>query len=424
MSDARGLAAVGERWGTPVYVLDLDRLRANLTAVAGDLSPDTVLYSLKTNHLPAVTEVVRDHGFGVDVVSGYELRAALRAGFPPEKIVFNGPVKTVDELRAAVEHGVYVNIDGAEEIDTLAEFAASRGEPIPVGLRVFPPQDIYAGTLPLPERTTPSKFGWPLATADADRLVAAIRDRPQLRLTGLHCHLGSQIVSVPALLEALGTVIAWAAKLREQTPLVHLNLGGGFGVPGIQRLKGAVAGLSQVQAAKEDPGEQESFSSAALAEGVRALLDRYGLGDLRVIWEPGRAVVSDAMTLLTRVAAVKRTVPGTWVLLDGGLNLLPTAGVAERHRYEALRREAPDVSYFLGGPLCYEGDVFSLDAGLPGDIRRGDFVAVRDAGAYSTTRATSFNRPRVGVVAVSGGAAELVWRAETDEDIFRFDQHP
>ncbi|MBB5940307.1 diaminopimelate decarboxylase family protein [Streptomyces zagrosensis] len=423
-SGAPDLAALGARWGTPLYVLDLDRLRANLTRLARELAPDTTLYSLKTNHLPAVTEVVREHGFGVDVVSGYELRAALRAGFAPERIVFNGPVKTAEELREAASRGVYVNIDGEEEIDTVAESAGARGEPLPVGLRVFPPQDVYAGPPPLPRRTTPSKFGWPLASGDADRLVKAIQGRPELRLTGLHCHLGSQITSVPALLEALESVIVWAAATSQTAPLELLNLGGGFGVPGIRRFKGAVAGLSQIQAAREEPAEQERFTPARLAAGVRDLLGRHGLAHLRVCWEPGRAVVSDAMTLLTRVAAVKRTAPGTWVLLDGGLNLLPTAGVAERHRYEALRSETPDASYFLGGPLCYEGDVFSLDARLPQDIRRGDFVAVRDAGAYSITRATSFNQPRAAVVAVSGGDAALVWRAETDDDIFQFAQQP
>jgi diaminopimelate decarboxylase len=108
------------------------------------------------------------------------------------------------------------------------------------------------------------------------------------------------------------------------------------------------------------------------------------------------------------------------VLLDGGLSLLPTAGVAERHEYQALRTGAPNESFLLGGPLCYEGDVFSLAARLPGDIRAGDRVVIGDAGAYGVTRATSFNRPRAAVVSVSGDVAELCWRQENDEDIFRF----
>lgn len=313
-----------------------------------------------------------------------------------------------------------MNIDSESDIDVLAALAAERGKQISVGLRVFPPHDVYAGTPPLPDRATPSKFGWPIAGGDADRLVDAIRARDNLRLTGLHCHLGSQLTSVAALLEALDGVCAWAGKIvADGIPLEVLNFGGGFGVPGIQRIKGAVAGLSQVKAANASQ-EQADFDPATLAAGVRELLSRYGLSGRRVCWEPGRAVISDAMLLLTQVQAVKRTSAGTWVLLDGGLNLLPTAGVAERHHYEALRQDAPDEQFFLGGPLCYEGDVYSLDARLPADIRAGDYVAVHDAGAYSITRATSFNRPRAGVAVVRGNGATLCWRAEEDEDIFRF----
>jgi diaminopimelate decarboxylase len=415
-----GAARLGElaaRWGTPLYVLSLTRLRAALDAVRDALAPATVLYSLKTNYLPAVTTALASWGAGVDVVSGYELRAARRAGFPTDRIVFNGPVKTPAELREAVAAGAYVNIDGLGEIDTLAGLAGQRA--LPVGLRVYPPQDVYAGPLPLPDRALPSKFGWPIATGDADRVADLVLGRAQLLLTGVHCHLGSQITSAAALLEALGAVLDWVAKLRERAPLGVLNVGGGFGVPGIHRIRGAVAGLSEVRAAAP-VGLPPRFDLAGFGRGLRGALADRGLADLAVYCEPGRALVSAAQLLLTSVAAVKPTAQGTWVLLDGGLNLLPTAGVAEQHRIEALRDDGSRASYLVGGPLCYEGDVFTVDARLPADIRPGDLVAIHDAGAYSVSRATSFNRPRAPVVAVSGDAAELCWRAEEDVDIFRF----
>ncbi|MGW7313779.1 diaminopimelate decarboxylase family protein [Streptomyces sp. NPDC054865] len=416
-----GLERLGDRWGTPLYVLDEDRLRANLRALCTQLAPADVLFSLKTNYLPAVTRVVKEEGVGLEVASGYELRAALNAGFPADRIVFNGPVKTAQELRTAVEAGILVNIDGEAEVDVLAALAAEQGRALPVGLRVFPPEDVYAGPPPLPRRATPSKFGWPILGGDADRLVQRISDYPLLRLSGLHCHLGSQITRVPALLAALESVFDWAAKLMaDGIPLEVLNLGGGFAVPGIQRIQGAVVGLSQVRAAARPTAPDPEFHPTALASGVRRCLDERGLGHLRVCWEPGRAVVSDTMVLLTRVQAVKRTSQGAWVLLDGGLNLLPTAGIAERHHYQALRRDAPDQEFLLGGPLSYEGDAFSLDALLPADVREGDYIAVHDAGAYSITRANSFNRQRAAVAVLRGDQAELCWRAETDEDTFRY----
>ncbi|MBO4205253.1 diaminopimelate decarboxylase family protein [Micromonospora echinofusca] len=425
------LRQVSETWGTPVYVFSPDRLRANVERLAAALAPARVLFSLKTNYLPAVTATLRAAGTGVDVVSGYELRAALDAGFPADRIVFNGPVKTATELRDAVDHGVFVNIDGEDEIAILGQLAAERGVTVPVGLRVFPPEDVYppadryppgaayppAGARPL--RRNPSKFGWPIATGDADRMVDAILARPELRLTGVHCHLGSQITRADALLAAMDSLLAWVARTRPRAPIDRINIGGGFGVPGIQRIKGAVAGLSEVTAARAEPAP-EPFSVTAFGAGLTELLRTYDLTGLRVECEPGRALVSDAMVLVTRVVGVKRTGQGTWVLLDGGLNLLPTAGVAERHRFELLRDGAPDEPVMLGGPLCYEGDVFSLDVPLPGDVRTGDVVVVHDAGAYSVTRATSFNRPRVPVVSVSGGQGTLCWRGERYEDIFRF----
>ncbi|MGC9666039.1 diaminopimelate decarboxylase family protein [Planosporangium sp. 12N6] len=428
------LHEVAETWGTPVYVLSPQRLRANLDTLARALAPARILYSLKTNYLPAVTTMLRAAGAGVDVVSGYELRAALDAGFPTDRIVFNGPVKTAAELRDAVDAGVFVNIDGEEEIEILSRLAAGRAEPLPVGLRVYPPEDVYPSVdryppgAPYPEpgdrpvRRLPSKFGWPIATGDADRMVERILDCSALRLTGVHCHLGSQITRTDALLAAMGSLIGWVAELRRRAPVERLNVGGGIGVPGIQRIPGAVAGLSEVRAAREEP-PPPPLSVPGFGAGLRELLRAYGLTGLTLECEPGRALVSDAMALVTRVVGVKRTGQGTWVLLDGGLNLLPTAGVAERHRYELLRdgtSRAPEEPVMLGGPLCYEGDVFSLTADLPGDVHTGDVVVVHDAGAYSVTRATSFNRPRIPVVAVSDGRSALCWRGESYEDIFRF----
>lgn len=416
---AREVEEQAERWGTPLFLLSSDRLRANLAAFTAALTPAQVLYSLKTNYLPAVTAVLRAGGTGVDVVSGYELAAALDAGFAADRIVFNGPVKTLPELRRAVAAGVYVNIDGAAEIAALAGICAGAAEPLPVGLRVYPPQDINADAAPPPGRALPSKFGWPIATGDADRLADAILGNPALRLTGVHCHLGSQITRPDALLAALDALMAWVVRLRGRAPVDRLNIGGGFGVPGIQRLRGAVAGLSEVRAGVPQP-PPPVFALEEFGDGLRALLATHGLTDLDVYCEPGRALVSDAMSLVTRVVGVKRTGMGTWVLLDGGLNLLPTAGVAERHRVWALRDTAPPEPVLLGGPLCYEGDVFALDALLPADVCEGDLVVIEDAGAYSVTRATSFNRPRIPVVELDGGQARLCWRGEEYADIFQF----
>ncbi|MFI0367053.1 diaminopimelate decarboxylase family protein [Actinomadura sp. 1N219] len=417
------LRTLGDQFGTPLYVVSLDRLRDNAAALATSLKPAAVqlLYSLKTNYLPAVITTLAAEGLGVDVVSGYELRTALDCGLPGERIVFNGPVKTEEELAEAVRHGVFVNIDGVEEIPVLARLAARRGrEPLPVGLRAYPPHNVFAEPGGPVERALPSKFGWPIADGAADEVAEKIMAEPALRLTGVHCHLGSQIVRTGNLLAALDALCAWAARLRTRTELTVLNIGGGFGVDGIHRIPGAVASLSEVRAGGQaDPSAQRPrFDLDLFAQGLTETLRRHHLGDLAVFAEPGRALVSAAGVLLTRMVGEKDLGDHRWILLDGGLNLLPTAGVAEAHSFTALVSDSGRLRPCLvGGPLCYEGDVFGVDIDLPETLEVGDYVAVQDAGAYGFSRATSFNRLRPATVTVSGRTAELAWRAETHEDL-------
>jgi diaminopimelate decarboxylase len=418
--DTSRLNSIAAEFGTPVYVLDLDRLGDNLDRLVAGVGPDKLLYSLKTNYLPEVTRVVREHGLGVDVVSGYELRAAISAGFDGDQIVFNGPVKTPEELAVAVDSGIFVNIDSEEEIDVLAALARERNQILRVGLRVFPPDDVYRTGTDRRFRAVPSKFGWPIDGGDAQRIAEKVATRPELRLSGLHCHLGSQITSGSALRDAIGAVVDWMVETGIGASMQTLNFGGGFPVPGIRRYLGGAGGPSRVVAPAADGDGRLPDDPITVVRAVRQLLADRGLSGPVVCWEPGRAVVSDTMVLLTTVMSVKRTVHGNWVMLDGGLNLIPTAGPAEWHDIHALSGGGPTEPFFVAGPMCYEGDVFSLSTDLPGDIGRGDLVAIHDAGAYTLSRATSFNRPRAAVVAVNRDDHWLCWRAETDADIFSF----
>jgi diaminopimelate decarboxylase len=403
-------------------VLDLERLHANYVRFAETVArcaPSTrVLYSVKTNYLPIVCRALHAWGAGADVVSGYELRAALEAGFDGEEIVFNGPVKSEDDLAVAVRHGVFVNVDGLEEVASLTRLAPKE-KPLEVGLRVQPPEDVYSHERPLPRRPLPSKFGWPVAGSEADLAADLIRSKRELALVGVHCHLGSQITSAEAFAAALESVLAWAARLRERAPLHVLNLGGGFGVPGIHRLRRGGGGLSWIDVPEDADEPADAFDLDVFAESVADALTRHGLDDLTVCFEPGRYLVSEAVVLLTRVVGVKRLQDASWAILDGGLNLLPTAGVAERHTIEVVDgADRPTAPYLVGGPLCYEGDVFAVAVDLPADLAASEFVLVHDAGAYGLSRSNSFNRLRAPVVACKGSHFELCWRGERFEDVF------
>ncbi|MER5549151.1 hypothetical protein ABT072_43750 [Streptomyces sp. NPDC002589] len=425
------LIDVAGRHGTPVQVLDagrLDRAAAELLAVLGSLSrPTQVYYSVKTNYLPYLCRRLAGHGMGADVVSGYEMDAALAAGFPADAIVFNGPVKTEDELAAAVWHGVRVNIDGEQEIETLDRLAAAAGRTVEVGIRISP-------GLPLSTSPDPSyraqaeraarrgRFGWPAGSDRLAALVERIAACSHLSLTAVHAHLSSQIVHQELMLAALEPILREAAALHRRFGLREVNIGGGFGVPGIRRPRtGPLTALWGLQGGTPAPDEEPVLDIAGLLAEVDKRLQDLGLVDVALACEPGRWLVSDAMALVTRVMSRKDLPDARWLILDGGNNVAPWTGSGEVHRLVPMGRSyAPDcVAWSVAGPLCYENDIHAASVELPEDVRVGDLLCVHDTGAYSLGRSNNFIRTRAAVVALDGDREELVWRAETGADVFR-----
>jgi diaminopimelate decarboxylase len=426
------------QYGTPTHVLDTARLHANVRALKQAwnrlIVPMEILYSVKTNYLPFVLRTLRDEVDGADVVSGYELRAALKAGYPASRICFNGPMKTEDEIDEAIRHGVVVHVDSPSDIDAIER--ASHGRPVEIGVRVNPGTNVYDSPDPTFEtaarkRASNAKFGWPLGSPGLDRLLERIEANSRLRLTRLHAHLGSQITSADRMLSGLDSVFAFCAGQFGRFPIEVVNIGGGFGVSGIFRHRhGALYALRELHGDAPPGQPRQALDLHALVDGVNARVQANRLAHLRLQCEPGRVLVSDAMSLLVRVVSVKDYGPGfgTWVVVDGGLNLMPTAGPHEEHRVELLTRRSADasqpaqVSVMLGGPLCYEGDVFDYSAQFPRLPSVGDLIVIRDSGAYTVSRSTNFIRPRAAVIAVGEGGSSpvLCWRRETDDDIFQF----
>lgn len=405
---------------TPVWILDRERLSANIdafkSAQAGFAASETrTFYSLKTNYLPTVLETVRRAGWGADVVSSYELELAHRAGFSGTDIVYNGPFKTLPDLvRCAVE-GILVNLDSPADARTASEAARVSGTTLEVGIRLTSPRSPYDGSL----RRHQSKFGMLPTSADLDEVVGII-DMSNLRLVGVHCHLGSQIVSEEPYLGALKPVLDAVSTLAASHPIRTVNIGGGFGVPGISRVAVPMQDPSR-------PGEAEAdftFVAPDLRSWFESLSASWPTAtdsSVELACEPGRVIVSDAMTILCTVVSIKQGASGKIVIVDGGVNLLPTAGPAESHAITFLGREVGYERAMVGGPLCYEGDVYSFDQLIPSDLAVGDLVLIHDAGAYSVTRSTSFNQLRAPVVEVSPNGYRVARRRETVMDLMIFD---
>ncbi|MFJ8623613.1 diaminopimelate decarboxylase family protein [Kitasatospora sp. NPDC093550] len=429
--DYARLAGLAARHGTPLQVLDATRLdRAVdelLDALDGLGRPTRVYYSVKTNYLPYLCRRLAARGLGADVVSGYELAAALEAGFAPADTVFNGPVKTEAELAAAFEHGVRVNLDGEQEVEVLERLAARAGRTVEVGIRISP-------GLPLSTSVDPSyraqaeraarrnRFGWPAGSPQLDRMVELIADAPHLRLTAVHAHLSSQIVHRELLLAALDVVLAEAARLHVRFGLSEVNIGGGFGVPGIRRPRsGPLTALWGLQGGPAPVDEEPRLDVAELLSEVDKRMAGLGLDGVALACEPGRWLVSEPMALVTSVASRKELPDARWLILDAGHNMAPWAGSGEVHRIVPIGREFTErtATWSVAGPLCFENDIHDQAVELPADLAPGDLVCLHDTGAYSLGRSNNFIRTRGAVVALDGELETEVWAAETGADVFR-----
>jgi diaminopimelate decarboxylase len=392
------LAEIARRHGTPVYVYS----RATLTrhfhafdqALAGH--DHLICYAVKANSSLAVLQVLARLGSGFDIVSGGELARVLKAGGDPRKVVFSGVGKSVAEMRQALVTGIgCFNVESEPELARLNEAAVSLKKRAPVALRVNP--DVDPKTHPyISTGLKANKFGVDIAAAE--RLYLAARALPGVEITGIACHIGSQLQDLAPFLDALDRVLALSDRLAEQgIALKHLDLGGGLGVR----------------------YDQESPPSPAdLAGAVR---ERLKGRTLKLLLEPGRAIAGNAGVLLTRVEYLKPGSEKSFAVVDAAMNdLLRPALYQGWHAIIPVRENgsAPRHKYDVVGPVCESGDWLGRDRELA--IAPGDLLAIRTAGAYGFTMSSNYNtRPRAAEVMVDGKQAHLVRARESIEDMLR-----
>ncbi|MFE5753453.1 diaminopimelate decarboxylase [Streptomyces massasporeus] len=400
------LAEVADRFGTPAYVLDETEVRDRCRTYRNAFPDAEILYAAKTFLCRAMAHWVDEEGLGLDVCSAGELELAVTTGFPPERIVLHGNAKSPRDLDTALRLGVgRIVIDSPSEIARLAAAVGPDGHQ-KVMIRVVP--GISAGGHDkIRTGTEDQKFGLPIADGYAQHAVARTLDQPQLELTGLHCHLGSQISSVKPYLVAVRRMVGLMARLHEQHGLVlpELDLGGGHGIA-------------------YRPGE-EGLNLTSLARKVRAELaaacGTAGLPVPRLIIEPGRAIVGPAGIALYRALSVKHTGGHVFVAVDGGMSDNPRPalyGVRYAPRLIGRHSTAAPARTTVVGRHCEAGDILAADAELPADVRPGDLIAVPVAGAYHLSMASGYNLVgRPPVVAVRDGLARLLVRRESLEDI-------
>lgn len=407
---ATELAAV---YGTPLFVFCeqtfVNRARAFRQAFPGA----TVYYAAKAFLSRAICRLAEREGLSIDVASGGELYTALAAGFPAERIILHGNNKQDPEIQAAVQAGAgRIAVDNLEDVDRIAAAAREFGRRQAVVIRLTP--GVRADThRHIQTGHHDSKFGLSIAGGAARRAICLAAHNPDLKLMGVHAHIGSNIFSPDPFQEMVEVLFGFLAELRreEGLELQELNLGGGFGVP-------CVAG--------DQPVDIHTLGKLVLGTAA-AQAERYRLQLPRLCFEPGRWMIGNAMVTIYSVGSVKQASQDlTFVSVDGGMsdNIRPALYQAPYTAILANRRTGGgDMrAVTLAGVHCESGDVLAEGVELPATVRRGDLVAIPATGAYGYSMASNYNKkPRPAVVTAKDGRAELMIRRETFEDLLRLE---
>ena len=400
------LDMLAEKIGTPFYCYSTATLTRHYSVFAKSLPKDSLIaFSVKANGNVAVIKTLANLGAGADVVSAGELKKALAAGIPGERIVFSGVGKTKLEMRLALEAGIHqFNVESEPELEALSEVAVSMGTRAPITLRINP--DVDAKTHhKITTGTAETKFGipWPKAR-DAYARAAKL---PGVEIVGVDVHIGSQITELAPFRAAFRKLVDYVAVLRaDGHRITRADLGGGLGVP--------------YRMDNEPPPEPQAYGNI-IAEITRGL-------DLRLIFEPGRLIVANAGVLVTRSIYVKHGESKVFLIVDAGMNDLVRPAMYDAHHDIVPVKEpspsTPRRRYDVVGPVCETSDLFARERDLP-EVQGNDLMAILTAGAYGSVMSSAYNaRPPAPEILVRDADWYEVRRRLTLEDLVSLDRIP
>jgi diaminopimelate decarboxylase len=398
------LRALAQRHGTPLYVYSRQAMLSALSGYQQALADrdHLICFAVKANSNIAVLQTFARAGCGFDIVSGGELQRVLAAGASASKVVFSGVGKSRTEMAQALEAGVRCfNVESIPELDVLDEVARAHGVRAPISLRVNP--DVDPKTHPyISTGLKGNKFG--IAHAFAPEMYRRAAERAGLQVTGIDCHIGSQITEIDPYLDALERVLDLVEAVEGcGIPLHHLDLGGGLGI---------------TYADEAPPTPAELFTP------LLARIDARGHAHRQILIEPGRSLVGNAGVLLTEVMFLKPGEQKNFCVVDAGMNDLMRPAM-----YEAwmdivncqTRAEARPSTWDVVGPVCESGDWLGRDRLL--SVQAGDRLAVLSAGAYGMSMSSTYNtRGRAAEIMVDGDQSWLIRARETTADLIRLEQ--
>jgi len=394
---------IAEKVGTPFYLYSYNTLKRHFTVFneAFKEIPHLICYSAKANSNLALIRLFVNLGGGVDVVSGGELYRALKGGTDPKKIVFSGVGKREDEIEYALKTGILMfNVESFQELQLISEVAGRIGKKADIAIRVNP--DIDPKTHPyISTGLKQNKFGIDILRAPmAYRLASQL---PNIRVVGIDCHIGSQLIEVEPIIEALGKLKRLVEDLRKEgMGIQYLDLGGGLGITYDD----------------EEPPHPTEYAANILEEikGFHCTL----------ILEPGRVIVGNAGILITKVLYLKENEEKRFVIVDAGMNdLVRPSYYGSYHQILPVNQETrEEMVADVVGPICESSDFLAKGRKIP-KLNSGELIAIMSAGAYGFSMSTNYNsRPRVAEVLVRDDRMFVIRQRESYEDLIRGEEIP
>lgn len=394
---------LAEKYGTPLYIYSYNTLLRHFMAYADAFKkyPHIICFSLKSNPNTAILRIFAKQGGGADIVSGGELYIALRAGIPPVKIVYAGVGKTEYEIRFALKSNILMfNVESEDELREIDRVAGTMKTKARVALRINP--DIDPETHPyITTGLKIHKFGIPIEDAlEHYNLASGLKN---IKVIGIHKHIGSQITKVSPFVDALKSILLFIDKLRDHGAKIgYLDAGGGLGI---------------------HYKDEEPPLPKDLAENLIPLLKDRGL---TLIVEPGRSIVGNAGILVTKALYLKKGDGKGFIIVDAGMNDLvrPSFYDAYHHILPVIRKKRDTVYCDVVGPICESSDFLAKGRELK-KVMQGEYLAVMSAGAYGFSMSSNYNsRPRVAEVLVKGKEHFLIRERETYSDLVRNEKIP
>ncbi len=404
-----------EKYGSPLYVLDEDKIRNNCRRYIDAFKKyfsngSKVLYASKANCFKQVYRIISQEELGIDVVSIGEIYTAYKTGFDLSEAYFHGNNKTDDDIRFALDHQVgYFVVDNEEELVSLQKIAEEKGLIQKIMIRITPGIDPHTYA-EVATGQVDSKFGNAIITDQAEKIVTMALNMKNINLVGLHCHVGSQVFDEDVHEKSMKVLLEFASELKKKYnyELSQLNIGGGFGVRYVE----------------DDPYINIEEKIKGISEIFHQTCKQLGLNEPIFIMEPGRSIIADCGITLYKVGSLKK-IEGykNYVSIDGGMTDNPRYALY-KSRYTCLcankMNEDNDLKCDLVGRCCESGDIIQRDIYLPLSIKRNDIIAVCTTGAYNYSMSSNYNRlPKPATVMIKDQKSYLVVKKESLDDMMQ-----